>query len=139
MGAIERARELRAIIEKVAQMLDDDTALENVELFGIWNGDGIEYEVGQRVRYNDKLYKVLQPHVSQFDWNPEDTPSLFAEVLAGQGGTDIGEWTQPDSTNPYMKGDKVIYEGYIWESLIDSNVWSPAMYPSGWKRLDPVF
>ena len=139
MDTIERARKLRAIIEKIAETLDDDTALESVELFGVWNGDGIEYEAGQRIRYNDKLYKVLQSHTSQFEWNPEDAPSLFTEVLAGQGGTAIGEWTQPDSTNPYMKGDKVIFEGYIWESLIDGNVWSPIMYPSGWQRLDSVF
>lgn len=139
MGIIERARELRKVIEKIAETLDDGNALESVELFGMWNGDSIEYEAGQRLRYNDKLYKVLQPHISQIDWTPESAPSLFAEVLAGQDGTDIGEWTQPDSTNPYMKGDKVIFEGYIWESLIDSNVWSPAMYPSGWQKLEPIF
>lgn len=138
---IERARQLRLVIEQVAENLKDDEALESAELFSVWSGDGVEYEVGKRVRYGEenKLYKVLQAHTSQPDWTPTDAPSLFAEVLAGQDGTDIGEWTQPDSTNPYMKGDKVIFEGYVWESLIDSNVWSPSAYPSGWQRLDPIF
>jgi hypothetical protein len=61
---------------------------------------------------------------------------VAAEVLPGQGGTDIGEWTQPDSTNPYMKGDRVIFEGKIYESTIDGNVWSPADYPAGWQEIE---
>lgn len=136
MDVIERAKELRAIIENLAETLDDDTALESTELFGAWNGDGVEYEVGKRVRYGDKLYKVLQNHTSQFDWTPTDAPSLFAEVLAGQGGTAISEWVQPDSSNPYMTGDRVLFNGHTYESLIDNNVWSPEMYPSGWKQID---
>ena len=35
------------------------------------------------------------------------------------------EWEQPDSTNPYMKGDKVTHNGKTWVSLIDNNVWEP--------------
>ena len=105
-------------------------------LFPNWNGDGFAYKVGDRVRYADVLYKVLQEHTSQPDWDPADAPSLFAEILPGQGGTDIGEWVQPDSTNPYMKGDRVIYEGKTYESTIDGNVWSPADYPQGWKEIE---
>lgn len=134
---IERARQLRLVIEQVAENLKDDEAIENVELFSAWSGDGVEYEVGKRVRYGEenKLYKVLQAHTSQSDWTPTDAPSLFAEVLAGQEGTDIGEWVQPDSTNPYMTDDRVIFNGVVYESLIDNNVWSPSVYPAGWKQI----
>ena len=34
-------------------------------------------------------------------------------------------WVQPDSTNPYAKGDKVTHIGKTWESLVDNNVWEP--------------
>lgn len=64
--------------------------------------------------------------------------TLFARVLAGQGGTDIGVWEQPDSTNGYMIGDKVHYptaSDPVYECTIDNNVWSPAAYPAGWKVL----
>lgn len=60
-------------------------------------------------------------------------PSLFAEVLPGQGGTGIGEWKQPDSTNPYQKGDKVTHNGKTWESTADNNVWEPGVY--GWTEV----
>lgn len=134
MSMVEKARELRMIIETLANTLDDETALNNTELFAYWSGDGVEYTVGTKVRYEDKLYKVLQAHTSQEDWTPTNAPSLFAEVLAGQDGTDIGEWVQPDSTNPYMMGDRVIFEGVVYESTIDNNVWSPAVY--GWKVVE---
>lgn len=48
----------------------------------------------------------------------------------------IPEWEQPDSTNPYMKGDKVRYKGVVYVSLIDNNVWSPADYSAGWQIVD---
>jgi len=45
----------------------------------------------------------------------------------------IPEWEQPDSTNAYQIGDKVMYEGVIYESVIANNIWSPAAYPAGWR------
>ena len=45
---------------------------------------------------------------------------------------DIPEWVQPDSTNPYRKGDKVVHNGKTWESTIDNNVWEPGVY--GWAE-----
>ena len=120
---------LRAI-GKVQKTLTDEQAIACADIYPEWNGDGKQYAVGDRVTYNEKLYKVLQAHTSQTGWTPTAAPSLFAEILAGQDGTDIGEWVQPDSTNPYMKGDRVTYQGKTWESTIDNNAWSPDKY--GW-------
>lgn len=72
-------------------------------LFPQWDGNGIEYAVGFKCRYNGILYKVLQAHVSQETWNPVDAPSLFAKVLIPDPSI-IPEWEQPESTNPYIKG-----------------------------------
>lgn len=135
-NVIERARILRTTIEAMATSLDDATAKDNPELFPAWNPDSCEYKAGDRVRHEGTLYKVVQNHTSQAGWTPGEAHSLFAQVLPGQDGTEIGEWTQPDSTKPYMTGDRVIFEGKTYESLIDGNVWSPAAYPAGWKELE---
>lgn len=103
--------------------VDDTTALRMVEYYPA--PDAASYAAGDRIQYNGKLYKCLQAHTAQADWNPIDAPSLWAEVLAGQDGTEIGEWVQPDSTNPYMRGDKVTHKGKTWVSTIDNNVWEP--------------
>lgn len=135
MDLIQRARELRAMIETLSATLDDEKALEVPELFPQWSADNT-YNQGDRVRYNGVLYKCLQGHEAQTTWNPLDAPSLFARILPGQDGTEIGEWVQPDATNPYMKGDKVTYNGVVYESLIDNNVWSPEAYPTGWQVIE---
>ncbi len=116
------------LIEKAAQSLPDEEALNGVALFPHWTV-GVNYTAGQKVQYNGVLYTVLQAHTSQETWTPTDAPSLFAKVLIPDP-TVIPEWEQPDSTNPYNKGDKVMYNGVVYESIINGNVWQPGVY--GW-------
>ena len=131
MNLIKLAQKLRPIIEKASQSLDDSTALEAVTLFPKWSLS-IDYSVGDKVRYNDVLYKCITSHTSQDTWTPTDSPSLWAKVLIPDE-TVISEWEQPDSTNPYMTGDKVTHNGKTWVSTIDNNVWEPSVY--GWKEI----
>ena len=119
----EEAYKLRGIIEQAVVSLDDATALEAVTLYPMW-AVGVAYEVGIRVQYDGILYKVLIAHTSQEDWTPDVAVSLFAKVLIPDPIV-IPEWEQPDSTNPYMKGDKVIHNGVTYESMVDNNVWEP--------------
>lgn len=121
------------------QTLSDEQALQVQSVFPVWQVD-VDYAVDFKVRHNDILYKVLQAHHSQADWAPDVAPSLFAKVIVGQIDPDTGEqeileWVQPDTTNPYMTGDKVIYNGVVYESTVDNNVWAPDAYPQGWKEV----
>lgn len=134
MTLTELARKLRPLIEKAAISLDDTDALEAKELYPQWSGDGVGYFANDRVRYENVLYKVLQPHVSQPDWTPIAAPSLYAKVLIPSPDV-IPEWEQPDSTNPYMIGDKVTFKGKVYESTINNNIWDPEAYPSGWRLI----
>lgn len=134
MTLIEKARQLRAYIEKASASLDDTDALNAIELYPVW-ADDVSYVAGDRVRYDGVLYKCLQAHTSQSDWTPTAAPSLWTKVLIPDSDT-IPEWEQPDSTNGYSKGDKVKYNGAVYESLIDNNVWSPDAYPAGWQVVE---
>ena len=113
--------------------VDDATALRMTEFYPEWSA-GQAYVAGYKVQHGGTLYKCLQAHTAQADWNPVDAPSLWAEVLAGQDGTAIGEWVQPGSTNPYMRGDRVSYNGKTWVSTIDNNVWEPGTVEY-WKEV----
>lgn len=123
-----------------AETLSDEEALKVPALYPEWSGNAVVYVQGNRVLYNGTLYKVLQSHTSQIDWNPVDAPSLFAKVLvdqSGGGSTTTPEWEQPNSTNPYAKGDKVTHNGKTWESQVDNNVWEPGVSgtESLWKEV----
>ena len=108
--------------------VDDNTALRMVEFYPAWATD-TDYAAGFKVQHGGKLWRCLQAHTSQADWSPDAAPSLWAKVLIPDPDT-IPEWEQPDSTNPYMKGDKVTHNGVTWVSDIDNNVWTPGEY--GW-------
>ena len=124
MTLIELARTLRPLIEKAMTETASLTEAEAVCLYPKWSGSGVAYAKGQRVQYDGVLYTVLQAHTSQAGWTPTEAPSLFAKVLIPDPSA-VPEWEQPDSTNPYMKGDKVKHNGKTWVSLVDNNVWEP--------------
>ena len=132
----ERALQLRAMIEKASVSLPDEDALEAVELFPAWAAD-TAYAADQRVRYGGKLYRCVQAHTSQPDWEPDKTPALWTEV-AKPG--EIPVWRQPTGAqDAYNKGDRVHYpdaDGPVYESTVDNNVWSPEAYPAGWKEIN---
>lgn len=124
-----QAEEYKTVIKGVS----DDVALLIPDVYPVWSGNGVEYKKDMRVTYNSVLYKVLQDHTSQETWIPTDAPSLFAKVLTST--ETIPDWEQPSADNAYMKGDKVRYNGKVYESLIDNNVWAPDAYPDGWKEV----
>ena len=137
--AAERHRPLTA--EEVTALLikqqingltvDDNTALRMVEFYPEW-ADGVSYTAGYKVQYGGNLWRCVQAHTSQAGWEPDIAPSLWAKVLIPDE-TVIPEWEQPDSTNPYMTGDKVTHNGKTWVSDVDNNVWEPGVY--GWSEV----
>ena len=121
-------------VQTTAQTFDDATALDNKLIYPFWEA-GIPVEAGQRYLYvmNTTLYKVLQPHTTQADWTPDITPALW-KVVQPEGV--IPDFVQPTGAHDaYMKGEKVKFNGSVYESVIDNNSWSPTAYPAGWKKL----
>lgn len=119
---------VRAFVDAVLALretITDEQALTAMALYPVWKTD-VVYDVGQRILYEDVLYKVLQPHTSQTDWTPDVAVSLFTKVLIPDE-EQIYPWEQPESTNPYMKGDKVTHNDKVWESQIDNNTWEPGV------------
>ena len=124
-----KAKQLRALIEMLAITLDDTTALTGVELFPAWATD-TAYAVGDRVQYNNTLYKCVQAHTSQVDWMPDATPALWVIVSVEEWP----EWIQPTGAHDaYDKDAKVSHNGKHWKSTMDANVYEPGVY--GWEEV----
>lgn len=127
---LEAARVIRAAMDAAAAALTDEQALKAAAIYPAWSAEDT-YDAGERVRFGGALYKCLQGHTAQADWTPTAAPSLWAKVLTSDTGEPL-PWEQPDSTNPYMKGDKVTHGGKTWVSTLDNNVWEPGVY--GWEE-----
>lgn len=122
------ARKLRDLIVRASVSLDDESALQGIELFPLWKTN-TAYAIGDRIRYDDVLYKCVQTHTSQSDWTPDLTPALWVEVSIEE----FPEWHQPTGAHDaYNKGDKVSHNGKHWQSTIDANVYEP---PTMWDEV----
>lgn len=127
----QEARLFIQSLVKLREMATDEMSLQVPNLYPTWKAEA-NYAVGDRVLYENVLYKVLQAHTSQETWKPDVSTSLFAKVLIPDEDA-IYPWEQPNSTNPYMTGDKVTHNGKTWISIIDNNVWEPGVY--GWEEV----
>lgn len=124
----ELAKKLRAFIELMSTNATDEEALDNILAFPKWEV-GKEYVQGDRIRYEDVLYKVLQNHTSQADWTPDTAVSLYVRVSIEEWP----EWVQPTGAHDaYNMGDKVSHNEKHWVSLIDANTYEPGIY--GWEE-----
>lgn len=119
----EEAKAIISALVSLREIATDDMALEVPALYPKWR-EGKDYKAGERVAHGDVLYKVLQDHASQAGWEPGAAPSLFATVLTSDDGTPL-EWVQPESTNGYDEGDKVLYNGKVYVSCMNDNVHEP--------------
>lgn len=127
----EHAKRLRALIEQTAVNLTDEEALTGIELFPIWN-DSKSYQTGDRVRYEDTLYKCLQSHTAQADWKPSEAVSLWVRI--DDPSVEFPAWIQPvGAEDAYQKGAKVSHNEKHWISDVDGNVWEPSVY--GWSEV----
>lgn len=137
MTVIEQAEAIREAMDVAGALLDEEMALECVRLYRPWE-IGKSYQVGEYLTYGQnevgdpQLYKVVQVHVSQSDWMPDITPALYDAIGLDDDGYPL--WSQPTGAHDaYNTGDIVNYNGTLYESTIDGNVWSPESYPDGWQ------
>ena len=144
MNKIQAALELRKALQLFLATMDADTQAESMmAVASVFP----KYEVGKAYKIKDvfsygenavgdaQLYQVLQDHTSAEEWLPDASPSLYKQIGATEDG--YPEWVQPlGASDAYNTGDIVSYNGTLYESTIDGNVWAPDAYPAGWKLFE---
>lgn len=139
MNKRQAMEQFRRAVKFFASSLSDDQALEVATIYDPWRV-GVNYAVGQFITYGEnsvgdpQLYKVAQEHTSLEHWTPDVTPALYMPIGLDDEGYPI--WSQPTGAHDaYNIGDIVNYNGVLYKSLIDGNVYSPDAYPSGWETV----
>ena len=137
MNRLQAAEQLRKALQIYVQTLTDEQAMEIATVYPVYKV-GKAYSVNEMFTYginevgDPQLYRVVQAHTSQKDWKPDITPSLYTAIgLNSQG---YPTWSRPTGAHDaYNIGDIVDYNGTLYKSLIDGNVYSPEEYPAGWE------
>ena len=121
--------ELVAAMTAMRGTATDEAALQGIALYPHWK-EGITVAKDARYQYNGKLYRVVQAHTTQADWQPDVTPALWVMVSLEEWP----EWIQPTGAHDaYAKGDKVTHSSKKWTSDVDANTWEPGVY--GWTEV----
>lgn len=142
MFNIQEALEFRKALQLFLATMDADTnAADMMEVASVFP----KYQVGKAYKTKDvfaygenavgdaQLYQVLQDHTSAAEWTPDTATSLYKAIGVTEGG--YPEWVQPlGAADAYNTGDVVSFNGTLYESTIDGNVWDPVTYPQGWKE-----
>lgn len=140
---IKEALELRKALQLFLATMDADTqATDMMEVATMFP----KYQVGKAYSVKEvfsygvngvgdpQLYQVLHAHTSAAEWTPNTAPSLYKKIGVAESG--YPEWVQPlGASDAYNTGDVVSYNGTLYRSLIDGNVWSPDAYPNAWVKL----
>lgn len=137
MNRLQAAEQLRRALQMFTATLTEEQALEIATVYPVWEANHA-YQVGDIISYgtnsagDPQLYKVVQAHTSQDNWRPGDgTESLYDAFGLDESGYPI--WAQPSGAHDaYSAGDIVNYNGTLYQSTINGNVWSPDVYPAGW-------
>ena len=125
----QQAQRFRDLIDSIIDGLSDENALEVTELFMPWL-IGKDYSAGDKVKYNDALYRCVQGHTSQEMWTPDITAALWTRVSVDEWP----EWIQPTgSQDAYRIDAKVSHNDKHWINVIDYNTYAPGVY--GWDEV----
>jgi hypothetical protein len=103
---------------------------------------GNEVDPGEVVNIGGKLFEMIQGSpVTIVDESWIGDPSLFADFInptTREGEKVVDEYQQPAGAHDaYQTGDAVLFDGVMYESLMDNNVYSPTDYPQGWELMEP--
>lgn len=141
MNRLLAAEQLRRALQVFAATLSEEQALEIASVYPAWTAQTY-YKTGDIISHgtnpvgDPQLYKVAQDHMSQDIYPPgEGTESLYTAFGLDESGYPV--WAQPSGAHDaYNTGDVVNYNGTLYRSKIDGNVWAPDVYPSAWEEVD---
>ena len=129
--------QVKAVIDALVVLRDevsDDQASKVAALYPTLKQNGVLVTAGTRINWNGQLKKAATDLWDTAENNPDNAPTLWADLVYQ------GEYrTIPETvtvTTAFAKGEKGWWNGVLYESLIDANVYNPDQYPAGWVQCE---
>ena len=159
----EQHPELKPAVQKtpekpVATSVEEAASKVEIEAYRQPTGAHDSYPKGAKFIYKGRVW---ESQMDGYCWEPDapgiderfviDVTDRFvkttgekpeAETPETSENTETSEqptapaYRQPSGAHDaYKQGDRVTYNGAVYESTINGNVWAPDTYPAGWKKL----
>lgn len=130
----QEAQTIRGYIETAAEGLDDATASQAALLFPSLKENGSLVSVGTRINWKGVVMRAAVDLWDTADNNPDNAPDLWEDLPYIDGIRII-----PDVITvglAFSKGEKGWWYGELYESQVDSNVYTPEQYPANWNLVE---
>lgn len=134
----------RASVDALAQVFstvvitDDGEEIPKAAFTAHAQSQGLEYSDPRNwfenpVMKDDERTQDGRTYRSLVDYNVWPIPIGWREVVSDG----YPEWVRPSGAHDaYPLGERVTYEGSVYESRHPANVWSPTEYPAGWLLIE---
>ena len=113
---------------------DDATASRAVEFHPEMKYDGSLIEAGTRIRWGDGLKRAAVDLWDTKEKNPDNSPTLWADLLYKNGFRIIDEVLTV--TTAFSNGELGWWGEDLFRSKKDSNVYTPAVRPDDWEAVE---
>ena len=131
---IAAAKKYRKLIEKAVQSLDDKDASEAPTLFPRLKQDGSLVRAGTRICHNGEVKKAAVDLWDTAENSPDKATTLWETLDYKDGYRIIPETITV--TTAFSKGEKGWWtDEKLYESKVDSNVYTPAQYADNWTEV----
>ena len=127
------ALKLRAIVEQAVASLDDKTASEAPTLFPRLKQDGSLIRAETRICHNGEIKKAAVDLWDTADNSPDNATTLW-ETLDYKDGYRIIP-SVITVTGAFSKGVRGWWNGVLYESAVENNVYTPEQYAPNWKEV----
>lgn len=134
MSYIDEARRVRSLLTKIIQEADDKTASELPSFATILKEDGQLISAGTRINYNGVLKRAAVDLWDRPEYNPDNAPNLWYDIQYKDGIRVIPQTIF--STEAFSLGELGWWEGKIYKSLVNSNVYNPSQYAANWAIIE---
>ena len=130
---LERARQLRAMIEAAAGNLTDADASTAAELFPRLKQDGSLVSAGTRINWGGKVKRAAVDLWDRTENNPDNASTLWEDLAYRDGIRIIPETITAGLA--FAKDELGWWGDTLYKSLLDANVWTPEQHASGWEKV----
>lgn len=131
---IENARKLRAAVLEATAGLDDKIASTIPDLYPRLKYDGSLVKAGTRINWNGMIKRASVDIWDTEENDPYSAPTLWEDIEYRDGHRIIPMTITAGTA--FAKDELGWWDGYLYKSLLDNNVWTPEAYPTGWELVE---
>lgn len=128
------ALSMRAHMETAAQSLTDAEASLAPRLFPRLTGEGYLVAVGTRINWNGTIKRAAVDLWDTENNNPDNAPTLWEDLDYINGYRVIPETITAGTA--WQSGERGWWDGVLYESTADNNVYTPEQYPDNWTLVE---